>query len=408
MKQQSFNLIFFLICMVSLSCYAKSEEVYIDDIVYNIDTENRQAAVARQNPYGLAPNVKTALIPENIVWNEVTYPVVALDEMAFYNCPNLTKVAIPNSVVSIGEEAFRYCKALVEVILPKNLTALSKGMFDGCESLETIDLPTAITVIPEFCFQNCKSLKSIVIPEGVTTIGSQAFWYTYALASITIPSSLKKLDGTLSGAGWPLVPTIHISDMNSFCNIICSGDLCGNNCWYLQLNGEEVTEVIIPDGTKDISIWKRCESLESITTPTSVESCDFYSSNLKFISMSASTKEVNIWGIDDHNLKRVDIYSPQPPQLTTSTWEVGEAILHVPVGCKGIYENSEEWSMFASIIDDLTDDSGIDEIQNDINYSLPYEIFSIQGTFIGNSLNDIPHGIYILRQGESCKKILVR
>lgn len=64
--------------------------------------------------------------------------------------------------------------------------------------------------------------------------------------------------------------------------------------------------------------------------------------------------------------------------------------------------------MFASIIDDLTDDSGIDEIQNDINYSLPYEIFSIQGTFIGNSLNDIPHGIYILRQGESCKKILVR
>lgn len=408
MKSQSYNLIVFLFCMISLTCYAKKEEVYVNDIVYNIDTESRQATVARQNPIGIAPNVKIASIPENIVWNKETYPVVALVEKAFYNCPNLTKVEIPNSVVSIGEDAFRYCGSLVEVTLPKKLTALSRGMFDRCKSLESIDLPTAITTIPEFCFGECESLKSIVIPEGVTIIESQAFEYTYNLSSVTIPASLKQIESTLSDARWPLIPTIHISDIDSFCNIKCSSNLCGNNCWYLQLNGEEVTEVIIPDGTKDIRIWERCESLESITTPSSVESCYFYNSNLRFISMSASTKEVNIFGIDDHNLKRVDIYSPQPPQLTTSKWEVGEAILHVPVGCKGIYENSEEWSIFASIIDDLTDDSGIDEIQNDINYSLPYELFSIQGTFMGNSLNDIPQGIYILRQGESSKKILVR
>ena len=327
-------LFFFLLTIATFPCLAKIETVYIDDI-YNIDTESATASVAMQNPIAQTPNVPIAIIPESVTSKSVTYPVVALEDNAFYNCSKLTKVVIHNSVVFIGKGALRYCPSLVDVTLPDNLNSLSEDMFDGCTALETIDLPNNIKLIPEFTFSYCESLKSIVIPDGVETIGSQAFAHTYRLSSITIPSSLKEINSTLSDAWYPLIPTIHISDLNAFCDIDTQHDrLCGNNCWYLYLNGEEVTDIKIPEGTENIEIWNRCESLKSITTPNSVTNCGFDNSYLSFIYMSSSTQEVSITGIEDYNLKRVDIYALDPPKLTTSDWQVSEAVLHVPVGEK--------------------------------------------------------------------------
>ena len=402
-------LLFFLLSIATFPCLAKTETVYIDDIIYNIDTESATASVAMQNPYAQTPNVPIVMIPESVTSNGETYPVVALEDKAFYNCSKLTKVVIPNSVVSIGEGAFRYCPSLVDVTLPENLKSLSRSMFDGCTALETIDLPIHIKSIPEFAFSQCESLKSIVIPDGVETIGSQAFQYTYRLSTITLPPSLKEINGTLSDARYPLIPTIHISDLNAFCNIDTQHSrLCGNSVWYLYLNGEEVTDVKIPEGTEDINIWDGCESLKSIATPNSVTICRFDNSNLSFISMSSATKEVEIGGIEDYNLKRVDIYALEPPKLTTSDWQVREAVLHVPVGRKEVYQNNEEWSIFSTIIDDLTGESGVSQIQVDIDSSLPVEVFNLNGVKIGNSISNLPAGLYILRQGSTAKKIAVK
>ncbi|MDE5888270.1 MAG: leucine-rich repeat domain-containing protein [Muribaculaceae bacterium] len=401
------SLLTLLLCMVPLTIFAKIEYVYVDDICYSVNPETGSASI-RQQDYFDRPYIKVAIIPESVAFKGVDYPVVTLEERAFYGCTELTKVVIPNSVTSIDEDAFRYCSSLVDVTLPMSLTSLSKGMFDGCESLESIELPTAITSIPEFCFHNCKALKSIVIPEGVETIESQAFDYTYRLSSVTIPGSLKETRSVLSAAEYPLIPTIHISDLDAFFRLYTEhSNLCGNSTWYLSLNGDEVTDVVVPEGIDDIDIWKRCESLESITTPNSVEICNFDGcDNLRFISMSASTKIVRISLVE--NLERVDIYSKEPPELSTVEWIVRNAILHVPVGCKEAYANNEEWSMFSSIIDDLTGDSKVDEVQNEVNYSLPCEIFNLQGVFLGKSLENLPKGVYVIRQGENSKKLLIK
>ena len=400
------SLLTLLLCMAPLSIFAKIEYVYVDHICYSVNPETGNASI-RQQDYFDRPYIKVAIIPESVSFKGVDYPVVALEERAFYSCTELTKVVIPNSVTSIGEDAFRYCSSLVDVTLPMSLTSLSEGMFDGCESLESIELPTSITSIPEFCFHNCESLKSIVIPEGVETIGSQAFEYTYRLSSVTIPSSLKETSSDLSGARYPLIPTIHISDLDAFCRLDTRhSNLCGNSTWYLYLNGDEVTDVFVPEGIDDITVWQRCESLESITIPTSVERCNFDGCNLRFISMSASTKVV-IFSLLE-SLERVDIYSKEPPELSTAEWEVRNAILHVPVGCKEAYANNEEWSMFSSIIDDLTGYSKVDEVQNEVNYSLPCEIFNLQGVFLGKSLENLPKGVYVIRQGENSKKVFIK
>jgi hypothetical protein len=43
-----------------------------------------------------------------------------------------------------------------------------------------------------------------------------------------------------------------------------------------------------------------------------------------------------------------------------------------------------------------------------IDYSLPYQVFDLQGRACGDQLNGLPAGIYIVRQGQTKRKVAVR
>jgi hypothetical protein len=49
------------------------------------------------------------IIPSEIVYEGVTYPVVRIDGWAFDGCTDVTSINIPNSVTSISIKAFRNC-----------------------------------------------------------------------------------------------------------------------------------------------------------------------------------------------------------------------------------------------------------------------------------------------------------
>ena len=49
-----------------------------------------------------------------------------------------------------------------------------------------------------------------------------------------------------------------------------------------------------------------------------------------------------------------------------------------------------------------------DKHKGSIDYSLPYEVYNMSGARIGESKNGLGNGIYILRQGNTVKKIAVR
>jgi len=113
-------------------------------------------------------------------------------------------------------------------------------------------IPDSVTSIGWYAFYNCTSLKSIEMPDSVTSIGDGAFGGCTSLARVNI-SDL---------AAW-----CNISFGNSYSNPLC----CANN---LYLNGELVTELVIPEGVTEIKdyVFYNCTSLKSVEIPDSVTS----------------------------------------------------------------------------------------------------------------------------------------
>lgn len=97
--------------------------------------------------------------------------VTSIGYYAFYDCKNLTKVAIPDGVTNI--QGFRECSNLVEIDLPN--TALSIGSFSSCRSLKSLTIPEGATTIVDEALDGCSAMESIYIPSSVIAIGDEAF-----------------------------------------------------------------------------------------------------------------------------------------------------------------------------------------------------------------------------------------
>ena len=225
--------------------------------------------------------------PKNLT--EITVTGGKLMRGAFKNCSQLKKITLGDGVTGVGKEAFGNCSSLVSITLPDGVTEIGDEAFKKCFALDSINIPDAVTYIGEFAFYNCIALGKVTGGSGVTEIGKSAFGDCYMLKEVAIGSKVEFIgESAFSSAK---LDKINITDLAAWCGItfenFFSNPLYYGN--YLYLNGEMLTDLVIPDGIEKINDWAfiGCYGLLTVDIPESVT----------LISESAFRKCLNVYAV---------------------------------------------------------------------------------------------------------------
>lgn len=232
----------------SLQIKLSHSESFVDasGLTYKINDDGASCTIT-----GIGTHPETEIIiPDKINGMNVT----SIGEAAFWGC-NLTSITIPESVTSIGKAAFGHCYNLTSIIISANVTDIGEYAFDYCTNLDSVIIEenTKLTRINSFTFNHC-GLTSINIPATITSMGEGAF------------RGCSHYDFT-----------VHITDMTAWCNIKFDNQAANplnNSSAKLCLNGQILTDIVIPDGVTAINNYAFAMNfnLKSVTIADGVTS----------------------------------------------------------------------------------------------------------------------------------------
>lgn len=106
--------------------------------------------------------------------------------------------------------------------------------------------------------------------------------------------------------------------------------------------------------------------------------------------------------VEDPNYPNLNCYGSAFDYDTYS-----KATLYVPMGSVVKYKEVYPWINFINIQE--FDQSGVEEITQDaeIDFTVPYDIYNLRGIKMSETIDNLPMGIYIIRQGNKVIMIAV-
>ena len=267
----------------------------------------------------------------------------SIDDYAFYKCPVLNKVVLPDSVTSVGNSAFRYCEKLKNIQLSKNLNIINEYAFGEC-GFSKIVLPEALASIQAAAFINNSHLTDITIPARLEGIGASAFENNSMLNTVTFNTTIYTM--TINNDAFkrcPALTKVNIVNLRSWAQTNFSNTEANpaSTAHHLYMEGNEVIDAKLPYGTRFINnnAFNGCTSIKTIEIPETVETV---AENI-FLGCSA--------------LNKVYCYADVPPMYIggADPAEMNDvfknATLYVPTGKKNDYSNDDwnYWNRFNNI-----------------------------------------------------------
>lgn len=384
--------------------------------------------------------------------------LLSIGTQAFFDCTGIRELTIPCNVAEIGSRAFSTTNSynnkltaltFVDGTSPieiaddafrapqslvwgrpmecmnlatgslRNLTIgnvageIPDAMFKGASYLNTLTLGSSITAIGNEAFRNC-SLSEVVLPPSVETIGDYAFAGNTNLALITMGHKMASIgDNAFNGCKAstvsitaqtpPAAPNTAFSNYSG--SLYVQGEDAADayydayTCWdrfdshimieaeELRVEGEttlngkpgdsyQLTATLYPENvTLPYIFWRSTNPDVATVTPDGVVTLHV---DLKqYMALAANDSEVATCKIIAESL-----YADGP-------------VAEVTV-------NNDSSSV------DIIVGGGSDDSNGNIDYNAPVEVYNLQGMKISDTIENLNHGVYIVRQGRAVEKIAVK
>lgn len=381
---------------------------------------------------------------KNLKKCRISERVSNIPDSCFYGCNNLETVNIPESILSIGDFAFADCNGITEIRIPSQTNKIGIGSFGGCQKLnhisvsewndnfevingmlfdndagyfiiddgkkvlrllccpsglEQIELPSGendIAIrIADYAFYRCNNIESFNITKDVFDIGISPFAYCENLVSFTKDDENKTftiVDDSLwapgqlisfpSGRENACIESFSTDNVTSWSSI-SKGAFRG--CGKLKTVTLKGISWIYNDNFVD------CDNIETIDIVNRIPvfEAPYYEPYLHFSDCVYENAQLNYW----------------PGGYPVEGWG-DEEIMNELRNFEWITRFKNVNIMYGGYSSNVKDVES--ENNSNIDYSLPYQVFDFSGLERRASLENLPQGLFIVRQGSKVCKILVK
>lgn len=306
-------------------------------------------------------------------------------------------------------------KTAEKVVIENPVTSLRQYMFSGWDKLESVKLSADFKAISQGMFRRCTALKEITLPAECYIIRESAFEYS-GLRKISIGSKLRYIN--LRAFYGCNLDSIHITTLNppdlytkAFDNydakVLVDDDGSGKVMEaYRNDNGWgsfEISPMVSPtdmvsDGPDRIEGEPGAQiQLSAKLMPENVTIPDIHwsSSNIKIATVD-HTGLVTFHGVPDEN---------NPARIRPAN---AEELASCKITARSLYSNAPvlEFTAFGkSVVNKIVPDNSPG---GEIDYSAPYEIYTLSGTRVRSDRQSLHPGLYIIRQGSNVAKTVIR
>lgn len=336
------------------------------------------------------------VIPDQVTKDGVTYSVTGIRSYAFYNCPDLTSVELPQtSLQVIGSVAFMNCTSLAKIDIPNSVTLVEGGAFINCYNLRDVNIGENSTFVNQYnVFLNCDNLVHVTcFAKTPPPIHENVFPQSaYDNAWLLVPRESK--EAYQAADNWKKFQHMDVTSSDFMVDGIYYKKLDANSvavsCKDLTFNTYHVNTLNVPATVEYEGVtynvtqvydnaFAECSSLRTVNLPNSIIYIDYNAfrecgirsivvpdavvgignsafqqcHNLTRVTLGSGLHQLS-GGLfyDTPNLERITSRATTPPSIMSDTFNenhYSDAVLVVPKSCRSAYQSAQYWSNFAHI-----------------------------------------------------------